>query len=130
MRVRHVVSVFAGVLLVVGMAAAAAAQSITECQALITALRVRTETVVISGKNADKDRAGLVGKLNEASDKLDHGKFCDAIQKLNDFKARVQQLVDAAKVTVEDGAQLTNDADAAIRCIQNVATSAGITCAA
>ena len=61
--------------------------------------------------------------------KLDQGKFCDAIQKLNDFKARVQQLSAAAKLSAREAEQLTNDANAASTCVLSVATSAGVPCA-
>ena len=39
--------------------APASASTISECQALIAALRSETETVIIVGKNAEKNRAGL-----------------------------------------------------------------------
>jgi hypothetical protein len=107
------------------------AQSIGECQALITALRVETSDpaqVQIAGKNAEKDRAGLVSKLTEASIKLDQAKFCDAIAKLNDFKSRVQELVAAGKLAFETGEGLNADADRAIACVAGVANSAGVPC--
>ena len=37
------------------------------CQALIDALRAATETVLMTGKNAEKNRAGLIGKLDNAT---------------------------------------------------------------
>jgi hypothetical protein len=105
--------------------------SISECQALITALRVKTSDpaqVQIAGKNAEKDRAGLVSKLTEASIKLDQAKFCDAIAKLNDFKSRVQELVAAGQLRFETGEGLSSDADRAIACVAGVANSAGVPC--
>ena len=105
------------------------AQSISDCQALITALRVKTQTVQITSNNAEKDLGGLVAKLNESAVKLDQAKFCDSIAKLNDFKARVQQLSAAGRLSFEDADQLSRAADAAIACVVNVATSAGVACA-
>src|ERR1043165_17412 len=62
----------------------AQATTITEVQAMIASLRTKTETVIITGKSADKDRAGLVGKLNEASLKVGQATFCHAIQRVTD----------------------------------------------
>jgi len=129
MQPRNIAALICGLALVAGLTTAAYAQSISECQALITALRVNTEAASIEGKNAEKDFAGLVGKLNEAALKLDQAKFCDAIIKLNDYKARVQQLASAGRLTFEAADQLTGGADKAITCIVNLTTSAGIACA-
>lgn len=127
MRTRVVLAGFLGLALFAGISAVYA-QSINECQALITALGVRTQTVTIIGRNAEKDREGLLGKLSDAAFKLDAAKFCDAIQKLADFKAKVQQLSGAGKIGADDAALLSGDADVAIGCVQNVATGAGVSC--
>jgi hypothetical protein len=66
--------------------------------------------------------------LNEAAIKLDQAKFCDAIQKLNDFKLKVQELAAAGKIGFEDANQLSGDADKARECVLNVATSSGTAC--
>jgi hypothetical protein len=84
--------------------------------------------VQITSKNPEKDLGGLVAKLNESAVKLDQGKFCDSVAKLNDFKARVQQLSAAGKISFEDSDELGRDADAAIACVVNLAASAGIAC--
>jgi hypothetical protein len=106
------------------------AETVTECQQLIASLKAETQSVVITGKAAEKDRAGLVGKLDNASLSLDRGKFCDAIQKLNDFKVKINQLIAAGQInqnptdangaTVPTGTQLLADADAAINCINRL----------
>lgn len=129
MSLRTCFSVALGLLIIGGVVSSVSAQSISECQALITALRVKTQAVQITSNNAEKDLAGLVSKLNDSAIKLDQAKFCDSIAKLNDFKARVQQLSAAGKITPEDGDDLSRDADAAIACVVNVATSAGVACA-
>ena len=109
------------------------AQTVSECQAIIANLKAKTQTVAISGKNAEKDRAGLTLKLDEATLKIDQAKFCDAIQKLNDFKVRVNQLVAAGKINQDPalgttGQELLTDADAAINCLNNLVTQSGTVC--
>jgi hypothetical protein len=67
-----------------------------------------------------QDREGLNGKLSNAHDKLheDPPKPCDAAQKLDDFNAKVKQLVDA---NTDDKMKIweTEDPDGtgAIRCL-------------
>ena len=95
------------------------ATTITEVQAMIAALKAKTETVLITGKSADKDRAGLLDKLNEATLKVDQAKFCDAIQKLNDLKASINHLITVGRINQDPAAgttaqELLNDVDAAI----------------
>ena len=115
-------------------APAALATTVTEVQAMITSLKTKTETVVISGKSADKDRATLLAKLDEASLKVDQAKFCDAIAKLNDFKAKVNQLIAAGKINQDPalgttGQELLNDADATIAALNELQTqSTGAAC--
>jgi hypothetical protein len=101
------------------------ATTITEVQAMIASLKTKTETVAITGKSADKDLAGLVAKLNEASLKVDQGKFCDAIAKLNDYKARVNALIVAGRINQDPalgttGQELLNDADATIAALNEL----------
>lgn len=106
------------------------AETVSECQQLIASLKTETQSVAITGKSAEKDRTGLIGKLDNASLSLDRGKFCDAIQKLNDFKAKINQLIaagsinqnptDANGVSLVTGQELLTDADAAINCINQL----------
>ena len=101
------------------------ATTVTEVQAMIASLRTKTETVLITGKQADKDRATLLGKLAEASLKVDQAKFCDAIAKLNDFKVKVNQLIAAGKINQDPslgttGQELLNDADATIAALNEL----------
>ena len=111
------------------------ATTVTEVQAMIASLRTKTEGVVITGKSADKDLAGLVGKLNEAALKVDQGKFCDAVAKLNDFKARVNALIVAGRINQDPalgttGTELLADADATIAALNELQTqSTGAPCA-
>ena len=106
------------------------ATTVTEVQAMIASLKTKTETVIITGKSADKDRAGLNGKLNEASLKVDQAKFCDAVAKLNDFKVKVNQLIVAGKINQDPalgttGQELLNDADATIAALNELQTQGG-----
>ncbi|HEX8163109.1 MAG TPA: hypothetical protein VF538_14665 [Pyrinomonadaceae bacterium] len=126
-------SVFAALVCAVALTLSAnvvSAETVSECQQLLANLKSETQTVIITGKAAERDRAGLVGKVDNASFALDRGKFCDAIQKLNDFKAKVNQLIAAGQInqnptdangaTLATGTQLLADADAAIHCINQL----------
>jgi hypothetical protein len=109
------------------------ASTISECQALIAALRTDSEGVVIVGKNAEKNRAGLIGKLDNASVALDRVKLCDAIRKLTDFRNKVNQLIASGSINNDPnagvtGQDLVNDANEAIACVQSLVAQSGITC--
>jgi len=112
---------------------AAKASPSSECLALIAALRTETEGVVIVGKNAEKNRAGLLAKLDGASRDLDRGKLCGAIGKLNDFNQKVNQLIASGSINGDPtvgttGLDLIEDSNAAIACIQALVTESGIIC--
>lgn len=110
------------------------ATTVTEVQAMIANLNAKTTNIIITGKQADKDRAGLLEKVNEASLKVDQAKFCDAIAKLNDFKARVNQLIAAGKINQDPalgttGQELLTDADATIAALNELQVqSTGAAC--
>jgi len=110
------------------------ATTITEVQAMLTSLKAKTTTVTITGKSAEKDRTGLLDKLNEASLKVDQAKFCDAIAKLNDFKARVDALITAGRINQDPalgttGTELLADADATIAALNELQVqSTGVAC--
>jgi len=111
----------------------AQATTITEVQAMITTLKTKTTSVLITGKSADKDTTGLVAKLDEASLKVDQAKFCDAIAKLNDFKARVNALIAAGRINQDPalgttGTELLSDADAIIAALNELQLSTGTAC--
>ncbi|MDQ3804279.1 MAG: hypothetical protein M3416_10660 [Acidobacteriota bacterium] len=115
-------------------AVVAHATTVSECQAIIAGLKTKTQAVVITGKSAEKDRTGLVQKLDNAALELDRAKFCDAIQKLNDFKVKVNQLAAAGRINQDPaagptGQELLADAAAAIACINDLVTQSGTTCA-
>ena len=108
----------------------AQATTVTEVQAMITALKAKTESVIITGKSAEKDRTGLLDKLNEATLKVDQAKFCDAILKLNDFKNKVNALIVAGKINQDPalgttGQELLTDANAIIAALNELQTQSG-----
>ena len=111
------------------------ATTVTEIQAMIASLKAKTTTVIITGKSAEnKDRPGLLQKLDEAALKVDQAKFCDAVAKLNDFKTRVNALIVAGKINQDPalgttGQELIADADATIAALNELQTqSTGAPC--
>jgi FIMAH domain-containing protein len=102
------------------MGSVAHAETLAECQAQLAALREQTLSTTFTGKNAATDQANLVAKLDAASAKLAEGKFTDAVQKLQDFEAKVQQFIDAGKVAPDAGAALISSAEAVITCVNNL----------
>jgi hypothetical protein len=111
----------------------ASATTFQDCQGLIAALRADTAVVVITGKNAEKNRASLLGKLDNASVALNKGKLCDAIGKLMDFRDKVNQLIASGSINTDPtvgvtGQDLVDDASAAIACIEALAAQTGTIC--
>jgi hypothetical protein len=94
--------------------------TVDECRALIDTLTTETQAVTITGRNADKNLAGLLGKLSGAEIKLAEGKFSDAIQKLQDFQTKVSQLVASGSITAGDANMLLTGAQDAINCISQL----------
>lgn len=98
----------------------AVAQTAADCEARIASLQGTVSSLAISGKNAEKDRAGLSGKLTDASTELGKGKNADAAKKLADFKVKVQQLAEAGRISADAASSLTGQADSAIACINGL----------
>ncbi len=118
MKKTAVAAIFCALVLFVA-APLAQATTITEVQAMLTSLKAKTTNVIITGKSAEKDRTNLLEKLTEATLKVDQAKFCDAVAKLNDFKARVNHLIAVGRINQDPaagttGQELLNDADAII----------------
>jgi phosphoribosylanthranilate isomerase len=99
------------------------ALDVTPCFDLIGTLEAQTQSVQFT---SPKDQAGLLVKLDEATQKLGLGKNADAVLKLQNFHDRVAQLVAAGKIapgTAADGTEVTpkmllDGAQTAIACIQ------------
>ncbi|HET9439401.1 MAG TPA: hypothetical protein VFO52_04495, partial [Longimicrobiales bacterium] len=96
--------------------------SVAECGADITAVEQAVGEVTFLGRQADKDRAGLQGKLDNAQVKLDEGKFADTIDKLTDFRETVIALRDAAKpkLSAADAQKLLDAVDMALACVSAI----------
>ena len=134
MKKSAVAAIFCALVMFVA-APLAHATTITEVQAMLTSLKAKTTNVIITGKSAEKDRTGLLDKLNEASLKVDQAKFCDAIVKLNDFKARVNHLIAVGRINQDPaagttGQELLNDADAIIAGLNDLQlqSTGGVAC--
>jgi hypothetical protein len=103
-----------------------ASADITTCHQLIASLRLATQGVTIS----DKDRATLLSKLDGADVKIDQAKFCDALQKLTQFRDAVNSLLNAPKpkISQDDANTLLAGVNDAIACVQDLIANAGTTC--
>ena len=111
------------VLLMLMATAPAQAQPLTDCQAEITDLKSLTVSATFLGKNAAKAEEGLLLKLDNASVKLDEGKYQDAIDKLTDFKNTVIALDAGGKIDPDNdinASDLGAGADEAIAYVQGL----------
>jgi len=109
---------------------AAARGTVEDCKSLINKLITNTRSVAIHGRNVKKDRAELIANLEVALTDLDTVKPCTAVQKLNDFKTKVNQLIAAKRINTDENAgttskDLIDDADAAINCINTESAGCG-----
>ena len=93
---------------------AACRPRIVPCQTLISSLRASTVTASFT---SEKDRTGLLGKLDSASRALSVGKNADAVQKLTDFLNKVTTLKTQGKLLSADADLLAAGAQDAITCL-------------
>jgi hypothetical protein len=96
----------------------ARAQTASECQPQITALRQATVSATFTGQNPAKDQAGLIGKLDSATTKVEQGKIADAVQALTQFRDKVVTLQAQVKIDSGDAAVLIAGAEDAIACLE------------
>lgn len=104
-------------------ASTAQALDVAACTGIIGTLRTQTQVAQFTSA---KDQTGLLGKLDEATQKLQLGKLADAVQKLTDYSTKIQTLVLQGKIaagTAADGTAVTpqmllDGAQLAITCIQ------------
>jgi hypothetical protein len=96
----------------------ARAQTASECQPQITALRQATVSATFTGQNPAKDQAGLIGKLDSATTKVEQGKIADAVQALTQFRDKVVTLQAQGKIDSGDAAVLIAGAEDAIACLE------------
>ena len=78
------------------------------------------------GKNAVKDEAGLLLKVDNANAKLVEGKYADAGQKLTDFRSSVIALDAGGKVDPVEASELIAGANEAIVCVEGLGAQAPI----
>jgi hypothetical protein len=97
------------------------------CELSLDALRTVTEG---AESLSDKDRAALLSKVASATVKVNQAKFCDALDKLNDYKAKVNDLLNARKpkISAEDAAALLSLVDDAIECVTELACNSASPC--
>ena len=98
----------------------ATAAMTTACGEVIAVLRDAVVTVPISGGKVDKERAGLVKLVDDATALVAVGKTADALVKLANLRTKVAQLAAAGRVGPEFAAPLTSDIDAASECLSAV----------
>jgi hypothetical protein len=103
-------------------ASPAQAETVTDCQAKIDVLRGQTHNATFFGQNAEKNRTGLLTKLDNASVKLAEGKNADAIQKLTNFRDTVAALNAQGKIDPDEANTLILGANDAIACITALQT--------
>ena len=96
------------------------ASTASECQGQIDALATATDAATFAGRQAEKEEAGLLGKLNGASAALAAGKTLNAAQKLTDFRSHVVTIGEAGKLDSTDAATLAGLADDAIACVNSI----------
>jgi len=69
---------------------------------------------------SEKDRAGLVAKLDSASEKLSQGKSQDALANLISVREKVGTLVAQGKLDPADAEVLLKEIDEAIACVEGL----------
>ena len=104
-------------------AAAVATAGVTTCSDQLTHLSTDVATVPITTGKVEKDereRAGLVKLVADATALLDAGKTANALVKLADLQTKVNELVAANRIGAQSAADLTADIEAATTCIVSV----------
>ena len=99
-------------------AATAPAAAATTCQEQFAQLEADTQSVAITARRADRERAGLLKLIEDARALAALGKNSDAVTKLLDYEVKVDQLEAAGRISAESAAQLRTDAEATIACLQ------------
>jgi hypothetical protein len=115
-------------LLVLMATAPSQAQTAGVCKVQFNELRAHLypenpESVLITGRKSDKERAGLVKLVHDAEALALYGKTSDAVKKLSDFTVKVDQLEAAGHISAESADELRSDAQATIACVQGSTAS-------
>lgn len=118
--IARLLSTLAGVLLVsavVAGAPAANADTVTTCGDQLTQLHSDVLAVPITGGKVDKERAGMVKLVEDATTLVTVGKTADAIVKLTNLQTKVDDLAAAGRISGESAALLTADISSATECL-------------
>jgi len=91
----------AAVAILLALGTTAQAQDIIVCESLEGLNQTMN---YLTFTNEEKDRPSLQGKLDQAQEKLDEGKVCDAGLKINDFNDKIFRLSTARKTKIDETA--------------------------
>jgi hypothetical protein len=115
-------------LLILVTTATAQAQTVDECQAEIAEARaLLTDTTnpnYVDSFTSEKDRTGLIGKLDSASTKVSQGKTQDALANLTSVRDKVSTLVAQGKLAQADADVLLPEIDDAITWVEGLQAQA------
>ncbi|MFE5671579.1 hypothetical protein ACFQ58_08215 [Agromyces sp. NPDC056523] len=98
---------------------AANADTVTACGEELSQLGSSVGSVTITGGKVDKERAGLVKLVDDASDLADAGKTADAVVKLGNLQVKVDDLAAADRISAESAALLTTETANATGCLSS-----------
>jgi hypothetical protein len=111
-------------LLVLMATAPAQAQTVDECQAEIAQARALLTDPInpdyVDSFTNEKDRTGLIGKLDSVSAKLAQGKTQDALANLVSVRDKVGTLVVQGKLDPADADVLLAEVNEAIACVEGL----------
>ena len=96
------------------------------CQDQFAQLRADTQSVPITSGKVDKERAGLLKLIDDAQGLASGGKTSDAVTKLSNFTVKVDQLEATGRISAESAELLRSDAQAAITCLEGLASSTAV----
>jgi hypothetical protein len=109
-------------------ASPAQAETVGECQTEIAQVRaLLTDTTNLNYVDSftnEKDRTGLIGKLDSASSKLSQGKTQDALANLTSVRDKVSTLVAQGKLDQADANVLLVEINEAIGCVEELQAQA------
>jgi hypothetical protein len=100
--------------------AAVATATPTACGDQLTVLRSDVLVVPITSGKVERERAGLIKLVDDATALVAAGKTTDAVVKLENLQTKVDQLAAGERISAESEALLTADLGAATGCILSV----------
>jgi len=108
---RKIITACSALVFLTAMSTAHAAMT-EVCDTALSMTKNYTNAVEITGRQADRDRATLLGKIDDARLKMLLDKPEDAWQKLEDYKTKVASMVESLKPSLSqtDAESLTTAA--------------------